>query len=142
VDLSYVTYGKDTQESARDAVAAVAFLENEKSLGVGIQIRFGGPEEIAASVDGPSAGTAMAIAIFALLHDKQVDNGVLITGTIGPDATIGWVGFVEEKAIAARDWGARLLLVPQGQRVVVRGIEIVEVSDFNEAMAYVLKRES
>lgn len=138
VDLSYVTYGENIQKSARDAVAAVAFLENEKSLEIGVQIRVGSPEEVA-RVDGPSAGAAMAIAIFARLHDKQIDNGVLITGTIRPNATIGWVGSVEEKAIAARDWGARLLLVPRGQRVAVDGIEIVEVSDLREAIAYVLK---
>lgn len=138
VDLSYVTYGENVQKSARDAVAAVAFLENKKSLGIGVQIRVGSPEEVA-RVDGPSAGAAMAIAIFARLHHKQIDNGVLITGTIRPNATIGWVGSVEEKAIAARDWGARLLLVPRGQRVDVDGIEIVEVSDLREAIAYVVK---
>lgn len=138
VDLSYVTYGENIQKSARDAVAAVAFLENKKSLEIGVQIRVGSPEEIA-RVDGPSAGAAMAIAIFACLHDEQIDNGVLITGAIRPNATIGWVGSVEEKAIAARDWGARLLLVPRGQRVAVDGIEIVEVSDLREAIAYVLK---
>jgi len=138
VDLSYVTYGENIQKSVRDAVAAVAFLENKKSLGVGVQIRVGSPEEIA-RVDGPSAGASMAIAIFAHLHDKQIDNGVLITGAIRPNATIGWVGSVEEKTIAARDWGARLLLVPRGQRVAVDGIEIAEVSDLREAIAYVLK---
>lgn len=138
VDLSYVSYGEDLQRSAKDAAAAVAFLENRDSLGVGVVIRFGSPGKLI-RVDGPSAGAAMAIAIYACLHGKQVDNQVLITGAIRPNATIGWVGSVEEKAIAARDWGARLLLVPRGQRVDVQGVEIVEVSDLREALAYVLK---
>jgi hypothetical protein len=138
VDLSYVSYGENLQRSAKDAAAAVAFLENKNSLGVGVIVRFGSPDR-SIRVDGPSAGAAIAIAIYACLHGKQVDNQVLITGTIRPNATIGWVGSVEEKAIAARDWGARLLLVPRGQRVNVQGIEIVEVSDLREALAYVLR---
>lgn len=138
VDLSYVSYGENLQRSAKDAAEAVAFLENKSSLGVGVVVRFGSPDRLI-RVDGPSAGAAIAIAIYACLHGKQVDNQVLITGAIRPNATIGWVGSVEEKAIAARDWGARLLLVPRGQRVDVRGIEIVEVSDLREALAYVLK---
>ncbi len=138
VDLSYVSYGEDLQRSAREAVVAVAFLENKSSLGVGVVVRFGSPGK-SIRVDGPSAGAAIAIAIYACLHGKQVDNRVLITGAIRPNATIGWVGSVEEKAIAARDWGAKLLLVPRGQHVDVQGIEIVEVSDLREALAYVLR---
>jgi len=66
----------------------------------------------ATSVEGPSAGTALTIATIAAIWKKDIDQRVFITGAINHDGTIGPVGQVLEKAKAAKDAGARLLLVP------------------------------
>jgi predicted S18 family serine protease len=66
----------------------------------------------ATSVEGPSAGTALTIATIAAIWKKNIDQRVFITGAINHDGTIGPVGQVLEKAKAAKDAGARLLLVP------------------------------
>jgi len=138
VDVRYLMYGEDIQRSARNAVAAVAFLEDRQSLPVGVQIRVGGASYIV-RVDGGSAGAAMAAAIFAALEGKEVDNGVLITGSIGLTGGIGRVDAVAEKAAAARDWGATLFLVPAGQYVEVSGIEVREVASLWEALEHILQ---
>ncbi|WP_455276104.1 S16 family serine protease [[Eubacterium] cellulosolvens] len=69
-------------------------------------------------VDGPSAGAAITIAILAAILDKEIENNIVITGTINPDGTIGPVGGLAEKAIAAYERGVKTLLVPKGQNMV------------------------
>jgi uncharacterized protein len=69
------------------------------------------------AVDGPSAGAAMTLLLISDLQSKKLDGSVLVTGTIEPDGTVGPVGGVPEKAIAAGEYGAKLLLVPKGEAV-------------------------
>ncbi len=66
-------------------------------------------------VGGPSAGAALAIATMAVLQNETLKKDVVITGTVNADGTIGQVGGVLEKAQAAKDIGASLILVPMGQ---------------------------
>lgn len=65
-------------------------------------------------LEGPSAGAAMTIATIAALEDKQVNNKVMITGTINHDGTIGPAGRIKEKAISAKENGANAFYVPLG----------------------------
>ncbi|MBN2042179.1 MAG: hypothetical protein JW754_00070 [Candidatus Aenigmarchaeota archaeon] len=69
-------------------------------------------ETNATSVEGPSAGTALTIATIAALQGKEIDTSILITGAINHDGTIGPVGEILQKAIAAKEAGYRLFLVP------------------------------
>lgn len=69
-------------------------------------------------VDGPSAGAAITIAIISAILNKNLKNDVFITGTINPDGTIGWVGGIAEKAVAAAKQNATKFLVPKGQKIV------------------------
>jgi len=69
-------------------------------------------------IDGPSAGAAITIAIISAILNKNLKNDVFITGTINPDGTIGWVGGIAEKAVAAAKQNATKFLVPKGQKIV------------------------
>ncbi|NIO21463.1 MAG: hypothetical protein GTN76_12160 [Candidatus Aenigmarchaeota archaeon] len=69
-------------------------------------------ETNATAVEGPSAGAALAIATIAALKGNTLDPEVMITGAVNHDGTIGPVGEILPKANAAKDAGARLLLVP------------------------------
>lgn len=108
----------------------------------------------ASVVDGPSAGSAMALLAVSTLQDKKIPSGVAMTGTIALDGSIGRVGGVFEKAQAAKDAGIKLFLIPQGEaRQVARlpsgvesislpdyaleewGMKVVEVSDIDEALS-------
>jgi uncharacterized protein len=68
-------------------------------------------------IEGPSAGAALAVTTVAALRNATLKPGVMITGTIEPNGTIGQVGGIVEKARAAKAAGSTLFLVPEGQSV-------------------------
>ncbi|MBI4021116.1 MAG: hypothetical protein HY369_02650 [Candidatus Aenigmarchaeota archaeon] len=68
----------------------------------------------ASVIEGPSAGAAITVATIAAIQEQQPNPTVMITGTILPDGRIGKVGQVKEKALAARDHGATIFLIPRG----------------------------
>ena len=71
----------------------------------------------ASSIEGPSAGAAMALSIIAGLENKTLDKNVMITGTINENGTIGQAGGIFEKAASAKSAGIKTFLVPTGQSV-------------------------
>jgi predicted S18 family serine protease len=87
---------------------------------------------------GGSAGAAMAIALVALVDDKKIRDDVVITGAITRDGRIMKVSQIEKKAEAAKNVGAKLLLVPKDQGAELDGIEVIEVANLSEAMKYLL----
>jgi len=101
-------------------------------------------------VGGPSGGAAMAVATLASLLDLQINNHILITGTINPDGSIGPIGGIVEKAQISSEKGG-LFLIPEGQSLVEIdngsidakkyakenfNLSIVEVRDIKEAFGY------
>lgn len=69
------------------------------------------------SIGGPSAGLAFTLALIDELSKGSLTGGakVAATGTINGDESVGAVGAVAQKARAARDAGAKLLLIPATQ---------------------------
>ena len=88
------------------------------------------------SISGGSAGAAMTLAVIAALQDSVLRNDVYITGTINEDHTIGRIGGARAKALAAKESGAVLFLVPEGQLSEVGdvGIDVREVADIEDAV--------
>ncbi len=66
-------------------------------------------------VDGPSAGAAITLALISLISNKTLDMSLYITGTINPDGSIGMVGGILEKGVAAAENGGETFIVPHGQ---------------------------
>ncbi|MEM2032383.1 MAG: S16 family serine protease [Candidatus Woesearchaeota archaeon] len=64
---------------------------------------------------GESAGAALTILTIAALTNKEINQEVGITGTIELDGSIGPVGGILEKMIAAKESGKSIFLVPKGQ---------------------------
>ena len=66
------------------------------------------------SVGGPSAGLMMALNVYNKLIETDITNSTVIagTGTIEIDGSVGPVGGVKQKVIAAKRAGATLILVP------------------------------
>ena len=66
------------------------------------------------SVGGPSGGLAFSLALVDLLTPGELTGGmsVAVTGTISSDGSVGEIGSVRQKAIAARRSGADMFIVP------------------------------
>ncbi len=111
--------GVDFQTSARTAVRVAEQYANADLSGKDVifSIKSDNNESELEAVDGPSAGAAMTLLMISELQSKDIDGTILVTGTIEPDGTIGRVGRVPEKALAAGEFGAKLLLVPAGEAV-------------------------
>ncbi len=69
-------------------------------------------------VDGPSAGAAITSTIISLILNKTLNQSIYMTGTINPDGSIGKVGGILEKALAAAENGGKLFIVPKGQKTI------------------------
>lgn len=93
-----------------------------------------------ARVSGPSAGLAFSLAITDELGPDSLTGGrrVAVTGTVAADGTVGPVGGVAQKAVAARRAGARLLLVPADEVAEARehagDMRVVGVDTFEAAI--------
>jgi PDZ domain-containing protein len=103
-----------------------------------------------ANIGGPSAGLAFTLALIdELTKGNLMGRGrVVATGTINEDGSVGAIGALEQKAIAARDAGATLFLVPAGQSVIEvnkareaagKSVSIVKVGTISEALKALAK---
>ena len=93
------------------------------------------------NVGGPSAGMMMALNVYNLLIESDITNGKKIagTGTIEIDGSVGPVGGVKQKVIAAKRANASLILVPtanysEASAYSDENTSIVAVDSFEEAI--------
>ena len=63
-------------------------------------------------IDGPSAGAAMAAAVYSAITQTELDGNIAITGEISIHGDVLPVGGVPEKVEAARRAGAKKVLIP------------------------------
>ncbi len=68
-------------------------------------------------VTGPSAGLAFTLGVIDVLTPGELTGGKLVatTGTINLDGSVGPVGGVAQKAVAARNAGVDLFIVPASE---------------------------
>lgn len=66
-------------------------------------------------IGGPSAGGALTIATIAAINNWTLKPGVIMTGMINPDGSIGPVGGIPFKLKAAAAENTTLFLIPEGQ---------------------------
>lgn len=70
-------------------------------------------------ISGPSAGAALTVATIADIEGWELKDGVVMTGMINPDGSIGPIGGIPYKLDAAAQHGTSLFIVPEGQTNVV-----------------------
>jgi Lon-like protease len=70
-----------------------------------------------ADIGGPSAGLAFTLALLDELTEGNLmgKGRVAATGTMDENQNVGAIGALEQKAVAVRDAGVTLFLVPAGQ---------------------------
>ena len=121
-------------------------------LATTVNERFDFPFEIdikTGNVGGPSAGLMMALNVYNNLIPEDITNSKIIagTGTIEIDGSVGPVGGVKQKIIAAKRAGAELILVPVANFEEAKPFEtdktaIVAVDSFDEALAVISQYSS
>src|SRR5207249_215834 len=74
-------------------------------------------------VGGPSAGLMFALGIYDRLTAGDLTGGQIVagTGTIDDDGSVGPIGGIQQKLVAAREHGARYFLTPTGNYDEARG---------------------
>lgn len=70
-------------------------------------------------IGGPSAGAALTVATIAAINNWTLEPGIVMTGMINPDESIGPVGGIPYKLEAAAAKNTTLFLIPQGQSKVI-----------------------
>jgi len=145
--------GNATQESQKNAVNATDKVigDTKTKYDYVFNIQSG-----AYSIDGPSAGAAMALLMVSMFKDKNIATDVSMTGTITQDGYVGDVGGIYQKSKKASEVGIKLFMIPQGNREQVVNIngevqkidlidyayknwnmKIVEVHTLSDVLGYV-----
>lgn len=118
--------GTATQSTEKIAIKVARSYSNE----VDAYDYFFAIDSDASVVDGPSAGSAMALLATSALQDRVIPTNVGLTGTITNTGQVGPVGGVFEKAKEASKNGIKLFMIPRGEsRQVVKFSEGVTTID-------------
>lgn len=87
-------------------------------------------------VDGPSAGIAIATAVYSAILNKAVNNKIAMTGEVSILGIVGAIGGVNAKILAAKRAGASKVIIPSGNwnesLSNYKGIEIIPVKNIKE----------
>jgi len=92
-------------------------------------------------LDGPSAGAAIAVAVYSSIFNIPVCGDVVITGEVSIYGDIKLVGGVKTKIEAAINAGARKIIIPKEnyqENFGDMGIEIVPVENLREVLEHAL----
>lgn len=162
VDLSVIPYDvKATKPDPSKAVKrTVTMMESPETPGRAIigfvpadtrTVKLPFEVDIATTdIGGPSAGLAFTLALLDELTPGNLmgDRRVAATGTIREDGTVGAIGALVQKAVAVRESGARVFLIPAGQseseiaaakQAAGSSVRIVPVATLDEALAELVK---
>ncbi|MFI5236502.1 MAG: endopeptidase La [Ignavibacteriales bacterium] len=140
--------GNVMKESAQ---AALSYLRaSAKKLGLnpdffkGKEIHIHLPEG-AIPKDGPSAGIAMAMAMFSAVSGKPASNNVAMTGEITLTGSILAIGGLTEKLLAAKRNNIKTVLIPKENEIdlkeisdkVKNGLKIITIEKAEQAVPFI-----
>jgi ATP-dependent Lon protease len=106
----------------------------------------------AVSKDGPSAGTAITIAIYSLFNSLKIKNNIAITGEINLQGQVTAIGGLESKILGGIRGGVTTFLFPKSNsrdfkefmekyesKSIISNIEFIEISHIKEIIKYVFE---
>ena len=93
-------------------------------------------------IDGPSAGIAIATAVYSAIKNIVVDNKVAMTGEVSIRGSVKPIGGVVAKVEAARQAGATKVIIPrenwQAIFETLEGIKVIPVDKLEEVIQIAL----
>jgi len=106
----------------------------------------------AVSKDGPSAGTAITIAIYSLFNSLKIKNNIAITGEINLQGQVTAIGGLESKILGGIRGGVTTFLFPKSNsrdfkefmekyesKPMISNIKFIEISHIQETIKYVFE---
>ncbi len=144
--------GEVMQESAK---AALSYVRSNYSK-LGVPEDFYKKKEIHIHVpegaipkDGPSAGITITMALISAASGKPIRGDVAMTGEVTLRGKVLAIGGLNEKLLAAKRIGIKTVIIPQENSrdiedirpEIKEGLEIITVSEIEEALKYVFKTE-
>lgn len=136
------TAGSMAKDSVFNAASVIRKITGEELSNYDVHVNVVG----GGNIDGPSAGTAICLAIISAIKGIGIPQDVAITGEISIQGKVKAVGGVLEKIYGAKQAGIRKVLVPkENQQDVPRdlkGIEAVVISSLEEALAEMFPAET
>jgi PDZ domain-containing protein len=111
-------------------------------VGINIVDAFPFPIDInSQDIGGPSAGLMFSLGLYDALTPGDLTQGRTIagTGTMSLDGTVGPIGGITDKVVAAEDVGATVFLVPKDNWDELKGVDtgdmqLIEVGSFQDAV--------
>lgn len=95
------------------------------------------------NIEGPSAGSAILLAMLSATRNIKVRQDVAVTGEISIQGKVKEVGGVFEKIYGARQAGITKVLIPKGNQKDVpsdiTGIEVVPVEDIKDCFEHIFE---
>ena len=135
--------GLQEMQGAQDLalIAATRFIEKSDPQ-LAQQLRTSKVSFALKETGGPSAGLGFALAIIAKTKAPSLIAGrqLAVTGTIDESGTVGAIGGIDQKLIAAAATGANTILIPADNCADITRtpshLHIVPIHSLNEAIHY------
>jgi ATP-dependent Lon protease len=104
----------------------------------------------AVSKDGPSAGTAITVAIYSLLNNLVIDNTIAITGEVNLQGKVTAIGGLDAKILGGIRAGVKTFLYPEEnhkdyedfmekytEKPFLEGISFIEISSIEQVITHI-----
>ena len=100
--------------------------------------------------DGPSAGTALTVAIFSMLSERKIRHDIAITGEINLQGNVTAIGGLDNKLEGAKKAGVKFVLYPkENEKDVIQirernpnliddSLQVQAIETIDEALQYSL----
>lgn len=135
------TAGSMARDSVFNAATVIRTLTGVELGGYDVHVNVVG----GGRVDGPSAGSAVLVAVLSALTGRAVRGDVAMTGEVSLRGHIRPVGGVYEKVLGAARTGVRRIAVPAenvSEAPALDGVEVVAVRTVDELLPLVLEDAS
>ncbi len=127
------------------ASLAKSLPKDMKNCGIHVHVPEGSTPK-----DGPSAGTAIAIAMYSLFTDQPIPNDIAITGEICLQGRVTAIGGLDLKILGGISAGVKTFLFPTenakefkdfmdkyGEKEIVKGIKFVQVATIQDVIPHI-----
>ncbi|MGB4007033.1 MAG: Lon family ATP-dependent protease [Bacillota bacterium] len=136
------TAGSMTKDSVFNAASVFRFLTDRDLADFDVHVNVVGGGDI----DGPSAGTAVLLAILSSVYACPIRQDVAVTGELSIQGKVRAVGGIFEKIYGARQAGIKKVILPaENVKDVppgITGIEVVSVSDVVDTFKHVFEGDA